>query len=198
MIAVRFRPLPHLASALTLILVAACGWHPSPTPQTLADEWASLLPKAIDQASEFEREILEDGVVTAHENERAQEAYLECLEAAGLRLISVEVDDDGILQSLTYQSGADPSEAVAQQRIELECQARFYSLVEAGWLAVVMGGDSDEAYLARISRCLRARGHDVPPSPATGQELLDGTSEDINDDFRACAESTRYPAESQP
>lgn len=185
-------------SPLWLVFLAACAWTPSPTPPTYADEWKSLLPKALGEASEFERELLEDGIVTAEENERAQAAYIDCLEAAGLNLISVEIDDNGLLESLAYGSSANRSEAIARERIELECQAEFYSLVEAGWFAVVRGGDSDEAYLARISRCLRGRGHDVPASPATGQELIEGTSEYINDDFRECAEATRYPAESQP
>ena len=171
------------------MLAPACAFQPSPTPQTLAEEWSAQRPVVVAQASDFQRDILTDGVVTAEENERARAAYVECLEIVGLRVISVEVDDDGLLQSLAYETSAIPPEASAQQDVELECHTEFYSAVEAGWLAAVSGDDSDEAFLARVSRCLRSMGHDVPFTPATGQELLEGASESAEADFRTCAQS---------
>jgi hypothetical protein len=176
------------------ILLAACAFQPSATPQTYADEFASILPATIGQASRFERDILEDGLVTAEENERAQGAYIDCLEEGGVRVVSAEVDDKGVLESLAYGSG-DHADRANQDRVERECRAEFYSLVEAGWVAAVSATDSDEAYLARISSCLRARGHDVPPSPGTGEDLLRDASQNVMNDFRPCAESTRYPTE---
>lgn len=176
---------------LWLVFATACVFQPSPTPQTLAEEWSALLPVVIAQASDFQRDILADGVVTAEENERAQAAYVDCLETVGLRVIAVEVDDDGLLRSLAYETSAIPSDAAAQERVELECHSEFYSAVEAGWVAAVSGDDSDEAFFARVSRCLRSMGHDVPISPDSGQDLLEGASESVEAAFRVCAESAQ-------
>lgn len=183
------RPAFRSATVLGLVLATACSLQPSPTPQTLAGEWSALLPRVIEQASDFQRDILADGIVTAEENERAQAAYVGCLEGVGLRVISREVDDNGLLLSLAYETSVNGGGAAVQERVEHECHTEFYSAVEAGWLAAVSGDDSDEAFLARVSRCLRSMGHEVPVSPATGQELLEGASESAEAAFRRCAES---------
>jgi hypothetical protein len=184
--------LARLAASVPLSFLAACALQPSPTPLTNAEAFASMLPAVIGRASAFEREILQDGIITAEENDHARETFIACLEERGVRVISVEVDENGLVQSMAYGSG-DRADAATEQRIEGECRQEFYSLVEAGRFATVNADDSEAAYLARVSTCLRGRGHDVPPSPATFEEMLEGTSDSIMPDLRECAQASLGP-----
>jgi hypothetical protein len=102
------------------------------------------------------------------------------------------VDENGLVQSMAYGSG-DRAQGPNKQRIEEQCHEEFYSLVEAGWFSVVNAEDSEEAYLARVSTCLRGRGYDVPPSPPTFEVLLDGISLSAEPDIRACAQESLDP-----
>lgn len=170
----RLRGVAWLCAALT---VGACSPGPSGTAgsDSYGAQWQRRLPAVLEAASEFERQILNDGKVTSAENDRAVLAYVACIEDAGVAIVQLERDADGQIETLSVGGGededADPSEVVDG------CKAEFYQFTPDGYHAALHPDWTEQTLIQAIAECLRDRGVTVDASVTTQDELLRAAEE---------------------
>lgn len=130
------------------------------------------LPVLLRQASEYERSLLEDGVVTRDELLGAFQAANSCIEsaAAGAGSVTVhEPDLRGDEPRFGGFSSQDKASFDAVGEAELDCVEEFYNHVLAGW-GMRSAYAAAQPLLAATADCLAMRGYAVAPG-ATRVEL---------------------------
>lgn len=129
------------------------------------------MPAILKDASEFERAILEDGEIGAAEHERAQLAFLDCLERAGVEVVEFDTDENGLVRSASYVLGEDAGADIPLNR----CVESFYRFVPEASRIALTPNDSNATMAQRMADCMIARGYDVPAGPvdfhAVSQEI---------------------------
>lgn len=142
------------------------------TPE-VNDVYASLPPietsELMEDASEFQRGILEDGIVTLVEYERAHLGFQQCIEEKGYtfsegpRLTALMVYDYMILYP-------DVSRIAEGQSAHADCRAEFTNQVSLAWTHRIFPGEAE--LLARadeaIDECLEGDGFQRPERPNPG------------------------------
>ncbi len=158
------------ALGLLLLVVGACSPSAStPDPGVnFGEAWKARLPEILAVASEAQRQVLADGVVESAEYERAFLAYRACIEAGGVIILSLERDDDGVIQGMAVGDGTSGDASVVVSR----CDEEHFRYVAEGWRVGLHPGDSELQQLARVAHCLIDQGFDVPPNPRDNAELL--------------------------
>ncbi|GIW20446.1 MAG: hypothetical protein KatS3mg065_0742 [Chloroflexota bacterium] len=151
---------------MPLLTLAACG-NTTPTPdsaQTFREEWLRRLPGILRDTSAFQRQILEDGQVTAAEHERARLAFIGCIEDAGVRITDLELDEHGQIDLLGVAGeGADATVK--------SCEETFYGDVREAWRVAIRPDDTEETFLGRIAACMAENGYRVSSDPANYLQL---------------------------
>lgn len=168
------------AIALTLLVAAAiagCGTSATPTPssQTFGEAWQARLPELLAKAPEEQRAILVDGVVEPAEYERAFLAYRTCIEDAGVVILALERDDNGLISMMSV---ADGSAAEGAEAVVTRCNAAHFVYVAEGWRVALNPDDSERQQLIRVASCLNLQGFSVPEEPADNAALLSALEDD--------------------
>jgi hypothetical protein len=126
------------------------------------------LERLLGTASDFERGMLSDGVVTREEWLAAAWAAHHCLvevvERGGEVVLAAGTDGDGapVVWSIRAREGAGQAAISRAVEAQLTCRQAYFDEVDAGraafGLALVQLPLRDA-----IGSCLRAKGYDVPP-----------------------------------
>lgn len=145
--------------AAGLVLFAACSSGDSPggsndLPQYIVDE--------LKNASDFEREILKDGVVTADEYEKAVMETLRCLDEHGVAHSAPAMVGEGGLMApkLKYTVGPWPEEEDARySKLYHDCFDEYERGPLTGW---TLQSEPSQSALAkaneRLVECLQEQG----------------------------------------
>jgi len=172
--------------------MTSCGGPaPAPTGDTYLTEWNRRLPEYLAAASESQRQALEDGVVTASEYEKAYLAYVGCIEAGGVTILSMERDKDGLIESMAVRGPTPDDDASA---IVEECNREEYFYILLGWRTALSPDDSDALLLRRVAECLQLRGYQVPDEPADMVEISTAVNSDdagAREAIVACADEAQ-------
>ena len=76
-----------VAAVAALLLVGCSSHQAAPTATTSADPWRSDVLRAMSKAtSPFERQVLQDGVISRAEYEEAIRRYVACMKAHGVNM----------------------------------------------------------------------------------------------------------------
>ncbi|MES2209134.1 MAG: hypothetical protein V4515_02990 [Chloroflexota bacterium] len=179
-----------VASAILAIALGACGSSPPSERNALTygEAWVERLPAILADAPEEQRIALTDGVVDRSEYERAFLAYRACIETAGVVILALERDDDGLIQGMSVADGTaaeDPAAVVSK------CDVEHFQYVAEGWRVALNPGDSERQLLSRVAACLAEQGYDVPQEPADNAELLSalsGVGDAAHDAYLECVD----------
>lgn len=121
------------------------------------------LPHVVEQLADADplvRELLEDGVVTPDEYERAVYAVVTCMEEAGFVVAEIEVDSrPGHEYRRVGYAGVEPGRVEELERTEIDCVLRYLDLVES--IANQQNGLTEEEHedlYRRIAVCMRELG----------------------------------------
>lgn len=137
---------------------------------TFGRQWLNKLPEIMRQASAYQAVLLQDGLLTLDEHERALGDYLRCIERNGGRVLEASRDESGRLTLLSVGRAGDPL-GDADPIVEA-CRDEHYSYIEYAYWVALHFGETEETQLARVAACMAGRGYPVPPHPATFVELL--------------------------
>jgi hypothetical protein len=139
------------------------------------------------ELSDFQKDILKDGVLTFAEYETAVLSLVDCAQRAGISLAEpVRISKrDTYLYSFTYPLA---SRAGAEDSI-LSCRQTYTDYLEQFW-AEFTAPSEEELQRARdeLARCLRDRGIEVP-KPASPEDFGQFRSHPTPDFFE-CAQQT--------
>jgi len=151
-----------LGLAVVAVLLAGC----SDGKDTTADlpltrqQWIAQL--IAEGGSEAERPYLEDRVVTEAEREAAYLAYLDCLEAKGIEVLSYELKPDG---DTIHADPGDLDEA-AEDELHDGCRAEHYNVVGIVFVEQNAPTAEQEAeWWREAGECMRDLGYDIPDDP---------------------------------
>jgi hypothetical protein len=156
---------------------------PPGSDRTFGELFAERLPAILATTSEFQKALLEDGVVTAAEHERAQLAFIACIEEAGVRIVQLERTATGLISLLSV--GGTPT-AEAQGEVEdvvAVCDETFYSDIDDAYRVALHPDDTEATQLQRTVECANARGVAVGFDFADFSALLDAAKA-IGDEAR--------------
>ena len=147
------------------------------------------LPTFERQASEYERAIVGDGVVTREEYSGAFEAANTCIETAAARIGDITVrppDRTGETPQFGGLYSSDKAKFDAIGEAELECVANYWDHVLAAWRLEESHARNQPRWDS-VADCLTAKGYAVP-SGATRLELAlaVGSPGDPITDFYSC------------
>ena len=138
---------PTLAAVAVLLGVACGGGEseaPGDTPPPTAAAGQASEPDPIDpgllatllaDTSDFQRDLLEDGMLTLDEYERAKLEEARCLMDQGLEIDPDRLRPDGMLR-YTYFITASAEIASEAPAIMSDCDANFASEVDMAWAVV--------------------------------------------------------------
>lgn len=158
---------------------------------TFREEWLQRVPTILETASEFQRDILTDLVVTEVEHERAQQMYVGCIQDAGVEVLVLDRDEFGNIRNLELRGPTPPGPADVMAR----CQNEYYTYVGDAWRVALHPADTEQAQLRRIAECLVRSGYNVPTRPTDFGELL-SAAEAISSSAKArlvsCNEQEQY------
>lgn len=151
---------------------------------------ASILPGTIAEATEYERQLIADGVLSFADYERYVLDTIACLEDGGLVVMhdpNAFESFDGVSRTTGLQGalpgpmlGNDGSyhylptsrEPEALSRVVGACQEEYGRTINRLWAQHVAPDELDlNAYRAAMGQCIRDAGHDAPESPSA-EELL--------------------------
>lgn len=137
------------------------------------EQFAERLTAILATTSDFQRSLLEDGVVTAAEHERAQLAYIACIEDAGVTIVQLERAPSGLI-SLMSVGGTESADALDDvDAVVSECDEEYYSNIDDAYRVTLNPDDTDSAQLARIIDCAQAQGLSVGSDFSDFSDLLD-------------------------
>lgn len=140
---------------------------------TYGEQFAERLPAILAKTSEFQKTLLEDGVVTAAEHERAQLAYIACIEDAGVTIVQLERTPTGLI-SLMSVGGTDSADALDDvDEIVSVCDEEYYSNIDDAYRVALNPDDTDSVQLGRIIDCVQAQGVPVGSDFSDFSDLLD-------------------------
>jgi len=178
-----------LALCLLATGCAPTASSPSADPDSFLGEWQNRLPAILEQASPFERELLSDGTVTPAEHERAQLAYVDCIEQGGVRITSFATYDNGLVREASFSMERDDVEAILA-----DCESLHYTYVPEAYRISLTPNDSAAKVAARTARCMADAGIEVDPSPADvgvlAQSVL--TDPDAGAAMTECYEAVKF------
>ena len=150
------------------------------------------IPVLLGQASEYERAIIADGVVTRDELLAAFGELSACVESAAAAIGGVTVlpaDFSGDVPRLGGIQSADKSALDAVAAAALACDDEYFDHVYAAWGSTVARQQKQPLW-DEVAACLRAKGYDTPPGLSrTEIALTVGNPGDPIPDFYACEES---------
>ncbi len=168
-----------------ILVVASCGGG-SGTPATsdaaaqvgnnvsFEETQRELVNGIMLRTSEFQRTILEDGVVTQGEYESAILATVECVRKAGVRITDPVLADDG--ETLEYEYGfTAPDDVDGSARAEQEharCSAEYVSDVNIVFQTKPPPTEEDLAAIRPIVvACMEGIGIDLNPDFAVEEAI---------------------------
>lgn len=168
---------------VVVLLLASCG---DDRPRAISvDSSAESYQLTSDQrarankeASEFERSLLQDGVLTFHEYEQATFAAVECMKSAGLGIgpgdgPEVPENTEGprltARGKYTYNPYSPPNFSKDEFiRLVTECKRRYSDVIDFFWAIKTAPTEVElQTMRASIGRCLRDTGHEVPEHPSS-------------------------------
>lgn len=136
--------------ALLCLLAQGCG------------EQGDAVVDPLVGASEFQRELLEDGLLTDSEYERAGLGLVECLRAGGVVVANPEFGAQGFSFSTRDPL---PSGQAEFDRVFDACYEEYFSLVEFAWADQTAPSEEEEATFYRyVAECLGDNGVLVDPT----------------------------------
>jgi hypothetical protein len=168
-----------VAGLLVFVTIAAAC---SPTTTESVRPLPPRLEEMVANASQFQQDILADGVVTIAELETAVRAKVACEVESGVAVSDFSFDPDGGGYGMSVTWGAQPptdSELASRDAIEERCMTEYSIVVEA-----VFGFQRQPTPLElaekteRVAECMRQYGVDVPEGQ-TLAELGDVAGEDL-------------------
>ncbi len=156
---------------------------PPGSDRTFGELFAERLPAILATTSEFQRALLEDGVVTAAEHERAQLAFIACIEEAGVTIVQLERTPSGLI-SLLSVGGAPTAEAQGEvEDVVAACDETFYSDIDDAYRVALHPDDTEATQLQQTIECANARGVAVGFDFVDFSDLLDAAKA-IGDEAR--------------
>ncbi|MFF2276805.1 hypothetical protein [Agromyces sp. NPDC058126] len=156
-------------AAATIALLSACSSQSEPA--------ALNLEGLLDQTSEFQREIIEDGEVSSTEYERAVMAQRDCVIAAGAKPSEVRTVGNNEL-TFDYDVTAATEDDVEQINAKAEaCLPEFLSEVGQLWAyQELLSPEEREDQRGDVIDCLTTAGVELPED-ATSTEIFDTLSQ---------------------
>jgi len=160
-------PALHGSRLLALVLMASvsvsCASPPTSARPDLAERWRA-------SASEYQRDVLDDGVVSDDEYQQAVSDTAGCMQGAGFDTGPIRDVPDGVRKDFVVSPGAssdaDPDAAWGR------CWDEFLVAVESVYLAQ-HASDADIATIDQQLRdCLAANGISDAPKTPTDFELF--------------------------
>ncbi len=122
---------------------------PPGSDRTFGELFAQRLPAILATTSEFQKALLEDGVVTAAEHERAQLAFIACIEEAGVTIVQLERTATGLI-SLLSVGGTPTAEAQGEvEEVVAVCDETFYSDIDDAYRVALHPDDTEATQLQR-------------------------------------------------
>lgn len=153
-----------------MAIVACSSQQPSSDGISFQEQWRQRLPAILKEASESQVAILEDGEITRAEHDRAQLAFLGCIDDAGARVLEKRLDESGLIEELSV---VGPTEDSDPDPIVSECKQQYYRYVEEAWrLAQLPAGETEGSQFARIAECMAKSGFEVPSDPENFGEMV--------------------------
>ncbi len=140
----------------------------------------------LSATSDFQREILSDGVVTLEEMAGAAQAYVDCVSEPGDLVGSATFDS--VQETFVYRFAAiddesDPSEILARP-VNVDCDRSFKSEVELVWADQTGPTPAEEErFYESVAGCMADKGYEV--TGASPREL-DRLIQQSPEDYRAC------------
>lgn len=153
----------------------------SSTPSVVGNSYrltADQKSRALAQASDFERTLLADGVLTFEEYEEATFAAIQCMKSSGFGIgpgDGPEVQDKLEGPRLTprgrytYNPYSPPNfDRDEFIRIITDCKRRYTDVVDFFWAVKTAPAETElQRMRSEIAACLRAVGHEVPEQPSS-------------------------------
>jgi len=155
----------RLTALAILLILCSCATVRDPADGlTRMEEWQSQLPETRELASEYEREALTDGLVTAEEHEAGFSAMVRCIGEGGGRVGAPSRDQRGEI--------ADWS-AIGDQKVIADCQRRFFDFIQVGFNIALNPDLTPGALMRRMVDCLENAGITYLPADAEEGDLAD-------------------------
>ena len=150
------RPILRRAAALTLTaLLAACAAIPNPGDgPTRLQEWQSMLPELLEHTSDYQAEVIADGVVTRAELDAAFAEMQRCVIDHGGAIVDLEIGADGKIGQMTTSgstAGVD------------QCRSAYFDEIQLGYGMLLKPDLTPGALVRAMVACLREEGIRVPP-----------------------------------
>lgn len=178
-----------LAVSLSVLLLAGCA---GTSKDTAGQPWASEIETAQKRAtSEFEKEALSDGIVTASEKDEAHQRWVKCMTDRGQKA-TIELDDAGNEVFVTESETPEDSE---QADIDNALCAEGTVKTIPGLYKAMQQNPTNRDFNELYAECLVR--HEVVEPPFTGKDFSEamaaaenGTPWNIQDPvFRQCMSS---------
>lgn len=185
------RVLAGCAVVSGMVMVAACG---DGDANDLSGEYEippGLLEQHLEDASEFQRELIEDGIITFADYERAVYATVACLEERGVDVVEgPELTGRNVYQ-FTY--AADDREQGPV--VYWECYEEHQVVIDRVWAGTGQENPTEEELeeaRAALEACLRGAGIDLPGGASSADfaavaesdpTIFQPCSEEVSDEF---------------
>ena len=138
------------------------------------------LASILQAASDYERPLLSDGILTFSEYETASLAEISCLKDSGLQVIhfdhfsNIDLNESLPGPKLTSRgkylySAVIPADITLEdaQREISACKNRYTATLAFLWAEKIAPGEKElQVIRRRIAACLREAGHDAPAEPS--------------------------------
>ncbi|MCL4241150.1 MAG: hypothetical protein KJ048_07325 [Dehalococcoidia bacterium] len=176
--------------AVTLLIAAACDSGSGNQHDSVTRTLVEQLPEgvgvedALRSASEYQREILADGVVTFEEYETSVLATVTCLRESGLEIrTGPELDASGRRYTYSYTGGGD---AGRQSELFWGCYREYGDKVDTAWAYQTTPTEQERQAQRRfLTACLQDRGVAVPGAPESPN--FSGIPAAYPSEFRVCS-----------
>lgn len=170
-------------NVLAVSMLAGCAQTKSDNPY--AADYAEAIANT---ESEYQKGILEDGVITAEEMRDAQQQTITCLKTAG---ISAKYSDDsgsGIF-SLEYESSSE-ADSVNDQEIVMGCTKQWIDDIEPLYYSQVTNPQNED-FDSLIAACLVRK--EIAPAGFSGKDykkLMEDNSKSVTVSEEELADGT--------
>lgn len=162
---------------LALAMFTACAGDESQS----SDGRESLAIALMEHASDYEREIIEDAVVTFDEYEKSTLDMVACIEGRGVDVFDLRYVEASRQYVFSYgRTDRDAPEAAGLDAIYEDCFEDYQDQVLELYLFVepVQSAEDEQLLLQEAMECLQENGVDVDPN-LTSEDVFDLVSEDI-------------------
>jgi hypothetical protein len=154
---------------LPIVVLALAGASCGSSSNSQSEEFVTeFLAGALPNASDFQAEILNDGVVDFSEYERSVLATVSCLSEAGLEVLALELDPDGHTLNYLYRGVDAEGNLLPDSTVNARfnrCYSEFEELVSSVWSAehAVSFGDAPPEEKEAYVKCLDEQGVTIAP-----------------------------------